>query len=544
MTEYEEEVYEEKPVPDEIRNLLRNLLRALHNHHNRNHAFDKIYDEVQQISGLYANNTWPSIESVYELLKDENDEYGQMTKELYKEIYYRHLHKYLEPTLGERLDAYQAYIDLFNHFLRFPPEESLPSHSNSNSQFTLDLPHNWMWDMLDGFIDQYQSFHIYRAKLTVSASTEELQQELTDVNSNPDTWSTQTVLRYLHSFVRHANINLSNVDGETINTNNDIRTSFCSVFGYMSCVGLLRVHTIMCDYATALASLEPIDLRRHRPLFSAVIGWYVTLYYQLGFSFLMLRRYSDAIKIFSYFLVFVNRQRNTFNRSPNAVQLTKVVDQMTGLLCIAYALSAVNLEDSVITEMKEAHGDRLMRMIRGEIGAFEESFAECSPVFLNLSPSLLVDGASVDQGALQWQLLSIDINQRLSLPPLVSYLRLFSSISTAKLGKFLGMQEEDRVLAMLAMLIHKSRQQRMAGGSPANSKFVYSVILSDLRDRAERLARNERSREGDNSAIEFTMEKDGVNVTQPKSVRRYGEFFMKHYARFDEIARDVMALKR
>jgi translation initiation factor 3 subunit L len=217
---------------------------------------------------------------------------------------------------------------------------------------------------------------------------------------------------------------------------------------------------------------------------------------------------------------------------------------MTGLLCLVYALNADNLEDSVISEMKEAHGVRLIRMIRGEIGAFEETFSECAPTFLNLSPSILIDGAVVDQGALQWQLLSQDINQRLSLPSLISYLRLFSSIGTAKLGKFLGMQEEERVLAMLAMLIHKSRQQRWAGGSPAAGKFVYNVILADLRDRADRLERNERSREGDNGAIEFSMEKDGVNVTQPKSVRRYGEFFMKHFARFDEISRDVTALKR
>ncbi len=36
---------------------------------------------------------------------------------LYREMYFRHIHAKLRPTIFDRIDAYNNYIDLFNYFL-------------------------------------------------------------------------------------------------------------------------------------------------------------------------------------------------------------------------------------------------------------------------------------------------------------------------------------------------------------------------------------------------------------------------------------------
>jgi translation initiation factor 3 subunit L len=86
------------------------------------------------------------------------------------------------------------------------------------------------------------------------------------------------------------------------------------MLGYFSIVGLLRMHCLLGDYWLGLKTLEPIDLTK-KGLFSRVTACQITLYYYLGFAYLMMRRYVDAIKTFSSILLYISRTKQYHTRS-------------------------------------------------------------------------------------------------------------------------------------------------------------------------------------------------------------------------------------
>ena len=65
-----------------------------------------------------------------------------------QEMYFRHLYARCTPDLRQRCESWDNYCDLFGLLL----------HSNVNMQ----LPNIWLWDMIDEFIYQFQSFCQYR----------------------------------------------------------------------------------------------------------------------------------------------------------------------------------------------------------------------------------------------------------------------------------------------------------------------------------------------------------------------------------------------
>jgi RNA polymerase I-associated factor PAF67 len=69
-----------------------------------------------------------------------------------QEMYFRHLYATCQPTLEQRVASWDNYQGLFGVIL----------HGNVNMQ----LPNAWLWDMIDEFIYQFQSFAQYRGKLS------------------------------------------------------------------------------------------------------------------------------------------------------------------------------------------------------------------------------------------------------------------------------------------------------------------------------------------------------------------------------------------
>jgi len=81
------------------------------------------------------------------------------------------------------------------------------------------------------------------------------------------------------------------------------------MLGYFSIIGLLRVHCLLGDYSLALKTMENVELH-NRNFFIRVSACHVTTYYYVGFAYMMMRRYSDAIKIFISVLQYINRIKN------------------------------------------------------------------------------------------------------------------------------------------------------------------------------------------------------------------------------------------
>lgn len=63
---------------------------------------------------------------------------------LYKELYYRHIYSKLQPSLEQRMESWLNYCDIFNLLL------------SVDTPISLELPNQWLWDMIDEFIYQFQ----------------------------------------------------------------------------------------------------------------------------------------------------------------------------------------------------------------------------------------------------------------------------------------------------------------------------------------------------------------------------------------------------
>lgn len=78
------------------------------------------------------------------------------------------------------------------------------------------------------------------------------------------------------------------------------------MLGYFAMIGLLRVHSLLGDYENALKSIAPIDLGK-KGVFTEIIACHISLFYYVGFAYMMLKRYDDAIWAFTTILTHIAR---------------------------------------------------------------------------------------------------------------------------------------------------------------------------------------------------------------------------------------------
>ena len=96
-------------------------------------SFNKLTDRY------YKNMPWPPAEAISPLV---NGDWQFLL--LYKELYYRHIYSKLQPTLAQRIESWHSYCALFEHLL------------SADVPLKLELPNQWLWDIVDEFIYQFQ----------------------------------------------------------------------------------------------------------------------------------------------------------------------------------------------------------------------------------------------------------------------------------------------------------------------------------------------------------------------------------------------------
>lgn len=71
---------------------------------------------------------------------------------LYKELYYRDIYARVPggPKPDQRFHSFYNYCDLFNYIL------------SAETPVPLELPDQWLWELIDEFVYQFQSFAQYR----------------------------------------------------------------------------------------------------------------------------------------------------------------------------------------------------------------------------------------------------------------------------------------------------------------------------------------------------------------------------------------------
>ena len=98
------------------------------------------------------------------------------------------------------------------------------------------------------------------------------------------------------------------------------------MLGYFSLVGLLRLNSLFGDYYLAINTMKYVELDIHKQLLIArVPSCIITTCYYVGFAYLMMRRYEDAIKVFVDALIYIQRTR-TMLQAPTRSLLNDMVN--------------------------------------------------------------------------------------------------------------------------------------------------------------------------------------------------------------------------
>ncbi|MCJ1472722.1 hypothetical protein MMC13_001371 [Lambiella insularis] len=382
-----------------------------------------------------------------------------------------------QATLETKFASYDNYCSLFHYVL------------NSEGPVDLEVPsYYWAWDVIDEFIYQFESFCRYRNRVARTNSNEEEAQLLRD---NPNTWGCYSVLNVLYSLIQRSQINEQlaamkrNEDPMAVAGEYGSRNLY-RMLGYFSIIGLLRVHCLLGDFSLALKTLDDIELNK-KAMFARVMAAHFTTYYYVGFSYMMMRRYADAIRMFSHILVFVSRTKN-FQKNAQYDSITKKNDQMYALVAICVAFHPTKLDDTIHTALREKYGDQLVKLQRGgpeSLPLFEELFRSACPKFISPTPPDF-DNPSVNIDPVDHHLgiFMSEVKATMFSPTVKSYLKLYTTMDLKKLAGFLEVEPE-KLRGWLLVNKQRSRQIRwseggLLDGDVVNGNELDYAIVGDL----------------------------------------------------------------
>ncbi|KAH8110963.1 eukaryotic translation initiation factor 3 subunit 6 [Phellopilus nigrolimitatus] len=473
----------------------------------------------------YAKTEWPEAEVIAPLVNDD-----PIFLILYRELYYRHVYSRLSPDIDDRFHSYENSCELFNYLL------------NSDGPVSHELPDQWLWDILDEFIYQFQSFSVWRSK--VKNKSEE---ELLMLADGSQVWSCYSVLNVLYSLIQKSKINeylVATREGKSAEEVSALvgeygQRPLYRMLGYFSIICLLRVHVLLGDFTLALKVMENVELAQKAPL-TRVTACHVSTYYYVGFCYIALRRYPDATRIFVAILNFISRMRRFHTRSYQYDQINKTADRMYALFALCTALAPNRLDDNVLATVRERYGEQVARMARitgangpgdaDALAAFEELFVYACPKFIAATPPPFEDvdalaAYAADPPAEPVQrhlgLFLADVRAQAGAAPLRGFLKLYASLDTRRLAGFLDADEEEMVQRLMVLKQCSRRVGRVASANiPAEGGQA-----GPAGQTGRGLLEGEVVKTSD---LDFVIDENMVHIVEATVGRRYAGWFIRN----------------
>lgn len=507
---------EEEQVPGMVMDFLLRLKNSLEQ--SNLPELQLLYDEIfpDLTAQYYEKRPWPSIKLATDLVRGTYS-FGI----LYGELHYRHIYAKLQPTRAVRCDSYFNYCHLFNFIV------------SAQHPIGLQLPHKWMWDIIDEFIYQFQNCSLLRMRTGKNAPKPDEMQELDRI------WNVHSVLNVLHSLIDKSNIieqlKVVNAGGDPHEAGGEFGNHpLYRMLGYYSVIGLLRLHSLLGDYHRAIRGLENVDLNRQmmRNLsFVKALACQTTTYYYVSFAYMMMRRYSDAIRTCTNLLVYLQRAKPPTSSHHKTFQqelVEKQTDQMYVLLALCLALHPQRIDESVSTQMQEKFGEMYGKLQRGDIAEFETQFKFICPKFVSAAPATFDNDGNYIESAVpkhepvkqQLKIFLEEVTQQLPLLVIRSYLKLYKTMSIEKLANFLEVDQEKLEESLLCFK-HKKQSMVCQKDSP-------TALDGELMSGSD---------------VDFYIDRDMIHIADTKVARRYGDYFMRQIHKFEELYKVVKNIK-
>jgi translation initiation factor 3 subunit L len=208
--------------------------------------------------------------------------------------------------------------------------------------------------------------------------------------------------------------------------------------------------------------------------------------------------------------------------------MLKKNEQMYALLAITLALcpaASRQLDESVANTLREKYGEKTRNMTSGAIDAFEDLFAYACPKFASATAPNWADATTnTNAAAYKTQLAAFMslVEERKHLPAIKQVLKLYSSITIAKLGT-LAELDEATVRAQLDLLT-KSAQVITWSSGDALSGEVQQCGDIDF-------------------SVDVQNGQELVLVKESKGMVLSGEFLVRHIEKFEDMVRDLDAIQ-
>lgn len=160
-------------------------------------------------------------------------------------------------------------------------------------------------------------------------------------------------------------------------------------------------------------------------------------------------RYVEAIREFNKILLYIFKTKQYHQKSPQYEQILKKNEQMYALLAICLSLCPQTrlVDETVNSQLREKYGEKMARMQRYDDEAFaiyDELFSYACPKFITPSaPSFEEPLVNYNQDAyrLQLKLFLYEAKQQQLLSGVRTFLKVYSTISFAKLASYMEVDE-------------------------------------------------------------------------------------------------------
>jgi translation initiation factor 3 subunit L len=518
----DESIHDSHIIPDAVKDYLANFRSLLSSQsENDEYRIEELFEYYDnQFSTLserfYQLVPWPAANLVAPLV--DNDE---LFLALYKQITTRHTvtNHATKVTTKLRIQSFNNYIWFFERVM--------------NEEVNFDLPSQWLWDIIDEFIYSFQTFCQFRNKrLSQQSSDQPINSDEQELFKTDKVWSIRRVVGILEELINKSQIRSALQSREQLATTGS--KHLLQTLGYFALIGLLRVNSLIGDYYGGLQAVDCIDdmYRVEGSIHHRVPASHITLFYYVGYAYLVMRRYTDAVRCLSSILVYLNRNKQIYGRSYQYDNIVKLSEQCYALLAIAFTLYPQRVELSVRLTLRDMYAEKMRRMQRSLLSSSvsnNEVFAVIEELLKFACPKFITPTfvPGVDPVKNQIRVFINEVKQQRLCPNIKSYLKLYTTIPVSKLaGQFLE-TDTDAFRQYLCCLKHKSRQvTRVEDSETADTITGGGPLSGDLVNASD---------------VDFYVDKDMLHIADFKPYKHYGEWFIFNIHKFELIIQNLEA---
>lgn len=268
------------------------------------------------------------------------------------------------------------------------------------------------------------------------------------------------------------------------------------------------------DYRMALRCIQHVDIHAEVPLFYKIPACHITLYYYMGFAYLMMRRYFDATTTFANILVFMSKTSGVNSLSYQLDFMMKKQDQMYNLLLICQSLCPQPLDESLERHIQTKLVEKQAALARGEMSAYEDVFIQSCPKFVDAAVpdfEAACDTFNMKEASTrQLNYFLLEVKQQQALPKIGAYMKLYTTLKTNKLANLCEMDDEG-LRDQLLSLMHKTQQRVHVTGAPLEGKIQAC------------------------GEVQFYLDADAVHIDSYKPIRPHAQVFLEQIDKFSDV---------